>query len=310
MLANSIFESWQYQLPNRWSRIEGLEGEFSAWAMTLADSSRCVALPYDQSLPRVNEEFSDVRLFSELAIQGFPVDAILVLSSSEGSRAFAALCAEFVTPGQDGSIRESVLRSPVSWWNEWKMLLGNKAVDSRVYDVLGELVSLSTLISMGYAPVWSGPTRATADIRCGLETFEVKSTTLRSSKTVSMHGLYQAASAGEMKRLIFCRFEAAEAGVSINSVVARLVEQGFGALEVEESLAALGYPKGKSARDQHYALLALIQYEMDDRFPGITPGSFVGGDLPAGVLSVSYTISLDGLEGRDLLRFFEGNSAA
>ena len=40
---------------------------------------------------------------------------------------------------------------------------------------------------------------------------------------------------------------------------------------------------------------------MDDSFPAIKDESFVGGHLPKGVRSITYTVSLDGLDATNLI---------
>ena len=42
----------------------------------------------------------------------------------------------------------------------------------------------------------------------------------------------------------------------------------------------------------------MIFYEVNDEFPAIRENSFVGGILPKGIQSITYTLSLDGVEGK------------
>ena len=39
----------------------------------------------------------------------------------------------------------------------------------------------------------------------------------------------------------------------------------------------------------------MIIYKVDDSFPAVRESSFIGGVLPKGVESISYTLSLDGV---------------
>jgi hypothetical protein len=59
----------------------------------------------------------------------------------------------------------------------------------------------------------------------------------------------------------------------------------------------VGLERGKSSRRRCYILHAMTKYVVDDGFPAIRKNSFVGGDLPKGVESITYTITLDGIEG-------------
>lgn len=45
----------------------------------------------------------------------------------------------------------------------------------------------------------------------------------------------------------------------------------------------------------------MIFYEVNDEFPAIRENSFVGGILPKGIQSITYTLSLDGVEGKNIL---------
>ena len=46
---------------------------------------------------------------------------------------------------------------------------------------------------------------------------------------------------------------------------------------------------------------AATKYVIDDSFPAIRNDSFVGGRLPNGVMGITYTITLDGIPGENLL---------
>ncbi len=59
----------------------------------------------------------------------------------------------------------------------------------------------------------------------------------------------------------------------------------------------LGLGIGKSARNRNYIVHAIIQYPVNENFPAITDRSFKDGLLPPQVKSITYTISLDGVQG-------------
>lgn len=74
---------------------------------------------------------------------------------------------------------------------QWKELLGNKDIDARVYDVLGELVVLKYLAENGKIAEWNGPSGAIYDIDCETEYYEVKSSVSRSKRTITLSNRFQ-----------------------------------------------------------------------------------------------------------------------
>jgi len=294
-IQEEIKEHWDIQQRGYAREISHLiNTEHPAWTVILPDGRFGVAIPYSGKEPVV-ESFASAWIES-LAIKNIACDECLVLCSFDSSSAFSSLCAEFVNPGSSGSCRKELTSNPVAWWNEWKNLLGNKSVDLRVYDVLGELVSLLALVKQGEDPVWRGPCKSVCDIDCGSNKYEVKSTLTRNSKSVQIHGLFQLTDDGARKHLLLARFEPSIQGLSINSLVEDLYCEGFSKAELNNYLQDLGYPSGSSSRSKCYTLLDLSHYFIDEEFPHISASSFVGGGLPQGVTSINYCISLDGIE--------------
>lgn len=70
---------------------------------------------------------------------------------------------------------------------------------------------------------------------------------------------------------------------------------------MNNKLGKLGLEEKKSSRKRCYDLHAMILYEVNDEFPAIREKSFIGGTLPKGIESITYTLSLDGVEGKNLL---------
>ncbi len=101
--------------------------------------------------------------------------------------------------------------------------------------------------------------------------------------------------------LVLCQFEAALSGISINSLVDDLEQLGYSRTVLNDKLEKLGLERGKTARKRCYVLHAATKYLIDDSFPAIREKSFVGGMLPSGVMSITYTVTLDGVNGENLL---------
>lgn len=300
-VAEEILGHWMNNRPGYSSQILSIRDcENPAWAITFANGEYGVAVPSNSEM-LIAERFSSVRL-ETMMITNLTRSENLVLCSREGTRAFAALCSEFVNPGADGAVRKALLDNPVAWWKEWKNLLGNKSVDKKVYDVLGELISLATLDAMGLYPIWTGPNGASVDIDCGNEKYEVKSSIVRTSKTIEAHGLFQLSEESVPKHLLFAQFEPSVQGCSIDGTVSYLERRSFSLSDLNSMLADLGYPEGSSSRRESYRLLGLSKYAITPEFPHISLESFVGGLLPQGVMGINYTVSLDGLDCDSLLR--------
>ena len=229
--------------------------------------------------------------------------ALLLMARSEDIKGpFSTLCAELLYPGVDGKFREEILSSPTTWWMQWKELLGNRNVDERVYDVLGELLTLRYLASHGENAEWNGPTGATYDIDCDGKFYEVKSSTARNKREITLSNHFQLDPPnGFPLFLVLCQFESAQSGVSINSLVQELGCLGYSTAVLNDKLESLGFEKGKSARNRQYILHAMLEYKVDESFPAIKDTSFVDGHLPKGINSITYTVSLDGLDATNLL---------
>ncbi len=301
-LAEEILGYWNSNQLGYSRQILSLtDDRWPAWAINLSGGQVGVAVPFESDR-QVMESFANVWIRT-LLIPNISNTQVLVLFSFESNHAFASLCSEFVAPGEGGAARACLVSNPVSWWLEWKTLLGNKNVEKRVYDVLGELVCLATLDALGLNPGWTGPNGSSTDIDCEYEKYEVKSTTVRGSRTIEIHGLFQLSEDTVPKYLLFVQFEPSVEGISINGMLDLLVERGFSGGNLNGLLSKLGYPDGASARDRCYRLLGLSKYRIDDAFPHIGPSSFVAGALPTGVTQINYEVSLDGLGCENLLSF-------
>lgn len=56
-----------------------------------------------------------------------------------------------------------------------------------------------------------------------------------------------------------------------------------------------------SARRKRFILLQMLQYEVDESFPSITPESFDNGMMPKGIQSITFKVDLAGLHSVRLL---------
>lgn len=303
MLIDELKKNWSGMPSGNAMEIPSLvEAGFTSWTIK-SGNDYGVAFPVE-SEDDISEYFSGAHYHTGTIRLDNATEkrALMLTTNKEGVEdQFVALCAELLNPGVNGEFRREIELSPASWWISWKELLGNKNVDLMVYDALGELWTLRYLAKKGEHAEWNGPAGATYDIDCDEFYTEVKSTTARNKRQITLSNLFQLDPPdGHSLYLVFCQFEPSISGYSINGLVDELVKLGYGRALLNEKLARIGLELGKTARNRCYMLHAATQYTVDENFPAIRESSFVGGTKPEGVVSITYVVSLDGLTGINL----------
>lgn len=301
MLAQQIITNWDTSAKGYATKIvELFDAGYPAWTIK-TNELYGVAIPLEKNV-EVSECFSGARLYNELIyLDGSEQQNVLLLTTDryDIKYPFSTLCAELISPGEQGILRKEVVANPVSWWIQWKELLGNRNMDDRVYDALGELYTLAYLARIGEQAVWNGPDFATYDIDCDLTYYEVKSTIARKKRQVTLSNHFQLNPPdGKDLKLVFCQFEPATSGYCIDGLVDELVAYGYSKNDLNDKLDRIGLEKRKSSRKRCYDLHAMIIYDINDEFPAICESSFVEGMLPKGVETITYTITLDGIDGK------------
>ena len=302
-LRDEIISNWEMDIIGFAHSIKTLEDlGYNGWTVKYRESYG-VAIPYDGT-EDIHEFFSNSEIRSDIiSVKGELIQrAILLLADFSVSRSsFAALCEELINPGKNGDNRKNIVSSPVKWWQEWKELLGNKSIDERVYDTLGELCVLKYYVSSSIETSWGGPNAATYDIETPNGYIEVKSTVSRSKKEITVSSQFQLDPPGKELDLVLCVFEeSTHNGTSIDQVVSELISSGISREYLNTRLTQKGMPEGMSARKRKFILHEMLKYRIDNSFPRITPQSFVGGVLPAGIKKITYTVSLEGLNAESL----------
>jgi hypothetical protein len=190
----------------------------------------------------------------------------------------------------------------------WKELLAaaeGSAVlsDERLVGLLGELLCLelvAALDPMRRVDTWSGPSGHQHDLVYSDHAVEVKSTTVKEGRVVTINSVDQLdPSPARSLHLVFQRFQAAPLGTgeTLPSVIKRLAELGLSPTALHKSLTLLGY---SPAHDENYRRrpFLLVERRVYDStrssFPKIVRSSFVGAVLPAGTLRLAYAIDLTG----------------
>ena len=304
MLIDEILDNWRGMPKENMMIISSLSNAgYKSWTIKISEGYG-VAIPVDNN-EEIFEYFAGAHYFTkDIILNNAEQEHVLMLVTQKEDikDQFAALCAELLNPGKNGELRKELSQSPVTWWMAWKDLLGNKNVDLCIYDVLSELWTLKYLAEHGEHAEWNGPSGTTYDIDCESFFTEVKSTTSRNKRQITLSNLFQLdPPKGKKLFLVLCQVESSATGISINSLVESLEDLGYSSLVINGKLRKLGLEKGMSARKRYYVLHAATKYTVDESFPAIRETSFVGGVLPSGVMSINYTITLDGISGENLL---------
>lgn len=246
----------------------------------------------------INEEFSNCSIKNKiLTIDGIDGNyLILSCIDKQVERSFGTLAYDFIREEN----RQLVVNDPIEWWKEWRKLVGNVILNKRVYDIIAEMLVLNHLYDKEKAVKWNAISRGTHDIETKTVDYEVKSTIKRYGYQVTISSQFQLENNGELK-LIFIRLEEAQVGYSINDLVKKLVLKGYSENQIEKELKTIGLEKGRSVRNDKYKVLESKEYTVDEKFPMITPNSFVGGKIPANIEEIVYTINLSSLQSKRFL---------
>ena len=165
MLREAIRSNWETDISGYAQIISIMQDTgYPAWTVKILDSYG-VAIPYDGE-DIINENFANARIYSDnIVCDDKTVKKALILSTStEGiETTFSAICCELIDPGLDGEKRKKITSDPLEWWKSWKEMIGNRNIDPRIYDVLGELCVFKLLLSKGVEASWNGPKGTSVD---------------------------------------------------------------------------------------------------------------------------------------------------
>lgn len=280
---------------NSWRTIACLPDNFKSYVFKDYGSFG-VAFPFQYSEP-IKEYFSNCKIFTTtINIEGQTVSLLCLSCDANNLRnEFATICAEFLDPGTDGANRHVIINDPITWWKNWRDLMGNKVAERQAYSVIAEMAVLEYLIDQGKAPVWTAANSGSNDIETDDESFEVKSTTKKYEAKITISSEYQLKGKHPLF-LYFCRMESSPSGKSIDDMVEVLVSKGIQRYELENQLTALDFEAGRVTRKDKYKIIEKRWYTVDEKFPKIVDSSFVGGKKPDGISHIQYTIDLDTLD--------------
>jgi Putative PD-(D/E)XK family member, (DUF4420) len=216
---------------------------------------------------------------------------------------FAVLASEVVntaarTPEHAVRIAGEVLTS----WRELLRLMNPSALTrDAVIGLYGELSILGRIVALDPLhglDAWTGPTGARHDFQRGPNNLEVKSSTARRGRPMVIHGLDQLEKIPNTTlHLWWVRLEVSVGrGQSLRSLVDEILNSCLRHADLEQKLIKVGYDL---AQPQLYDRPLFTQIEsrlylVDDEFPTLTHKHLVAGDLPHGVIALSYEINVSG----------------
>jgi hypothetical protein len=191
---------------------------------------------------------------------------------------------------------------------EWKELLapGGRSEtisNERLAGLIGELLCLERIVQrddLRRVDSWSGPSGHQHDLLYGPHAVEVKALLSREGRIVTVNSVDQLSPApAKTLHLVVIRLLPApadgRAAETLPAVVKRILDSGANATELYRRLKATGYtPADEDGhRDRAFMVTEFRVYEASaNDFPRIVRSSFVGGDIPAGTMRLSYSLDL------------------
>jgi hypothetical protein len=293
-ILEEIRDSFASMTSNGAIKISSLTDDFPAFIIRIPDGYG-VAIPVDSNM-EVAENFNSCKFRTGLlSIDGTPSNFLMLISAFEEFRyEFASLCAELVSPGENGKDRKALLDCPLNWWKRWKELVGNDMKDRAIYSIIAELLVLEHKFATDPTAEWAATRMGSHDIECTKESGEVKSTCKRYGAEITIAGQHQLVHTKPLY-LYFLRMEESLEGISINDIKTRLIQAGYNAGKIELELQQLGLEHGASIRNVKYKVLEQRKYVVDENFPCITRESFKNNQPPAGITQIIYTVDLDAI---------------
>jgi hypothetical protein len=184
---------------------------------------------------------------------------------------------------------------------EWKDLFGSGSAGmgkEQITGLVGELVILDKLTTLNHSMLtnWAGPVGGIHDFRHESRALEVKTSTRRYGRFLSISGQQQLeAPAGGDLHLAALKLEQNPGGAfSIPVLVEKIRRNGVDPTMFANRLAELGYALGSSeqADSARFDVTECRLYQVNDKFPKVISGSFAPGQPLAGVIKISYEIDL------------------
>lgn len=276
-------------------KLKCLPQEHSAYVIKLYEGFG-VAVEYPNDIP-IFEKFANSYIQNcFLTINNIEKSYLILICEVDRLKyEFASICAEFVDPGEDGERRRNLIDNPFSWWEKWKILLGNSIKNKEPYSILAELIALDNLYKQDPSIEWSSINGGSHDIETETSSYEVKASLKKYETSITISSQYQLKSEKPLF-LYFCRMEESEYGISINDIIEVLYSKGYPKNQMEYQLSKLDLQHGASNRNKKFKVLEKRKYIIDSSFPKITNKSFKNNTIPDSITKITYTVDLSSVK--------------
>jgi len=211
---------------------------------------------------------------------------------------FADFCESIASRVNDGEDPGQAVKKSLDEFRALFESAGSRVLtDAERVGLLGELWFLDGLAarSPGLVESWMGPLGQRHDFKAGSTAIEIKTASKKGVTRVTISSIEQLSAPSEGTLYLWHPvFEPAAGGAfSVGSVLASLLDRGVEKGVLGKRLAALKLDLDALMKDetQGYTFEGATAYRIAPGFPRIALEDF-GGELPAGVLSVSYDIDL------------------
>lgn len=257
----------------------------SEWAVLMAGNC-------DESFV---EHFSKMVLkYGEIQIDNRLVNGLrLSCEKTKSMDIFLTIAEKFLS--LDQSKKNALFCNPSVWTDEIKEIIGNKNYKKTTYQIIGELILLKKLLSMGCKAYWTGPDGGVVDVETEQPRtvyFEVKTTTLRNTSAITLSEEYQPEKADY---LCFYRFEEDPLGeYSIKTLMSDIISLGFDEYLLNKKIEKT-HVRNTSELSTKYHLLDEYCYKIDENFPKITD-LYPNGIKPPHFEKIQCQLLLSGLE--------------
>lgn len=212
---------------------------------------------------------------------------------------FHSLAQEIIDSLNDGEGKpdEVALSVLASWRELLDRPAGGPLSREKLGGLFAELCFLESITDglPDMLAAWTGPIPQRHDFSFESGAVEVKASLSSQKADVQISGIEQLVPPeGGRLFLLHMRLEEAEGAISVPDKVDAIVRNGVDRKVLLALLGKLGYylEHQEEYRRRCFRVIEIRRYRVEEGFPRLTKGSFLGGTPPKGVESISYSVNL------------------